>query len=266
MSAGTAKPTPEPSPELVRICELIPSTRPPASSSGPPELPELIAASVWIAPDVRKPVSDWMSRSSAEITPTDSERSSPNGEPIAATGAPTTRSSTSASSSGLSSRPSVSTRSSATSEKGSRPTMRAGDLVAGFEVDEDLGRALERAALARGDDVGVRDDLAAVARRRSPIPGRRPNCRRRRSGPRRPPSRRRVRRAGRSRWDRRRWSRRPPRRGRSRCRCAPGGRGRRAGAGRARRRRRRRRRRAASDSVATAASAAARPLTPRSPG
>ena len=32
----------------VAICELMPITRPAASSSGPPELPGLIAASVWI--------------------------------------------------------------------------------------------------------------------------------------------------------------------------------------------------------------------------
>ena len=33
----------------VEICEVTPITRPAASISGPPELPWLIAASVWIA-------------------------------------------------------------------------------------------------------------------------------------------------------------------------------------------------------------------------
>ncbi len=91
-STGTAKPTPLPLPFALSICELMPSTRPSASSSGPPELPWLTAASVWIAPVVAKPVSDWIARPVAEMIPTDSERSSPNGLPIATTGAPTRRS------------------------------------------------------------------------------------------------------------------------------------------------------------------------------
>src|SRR5437016_11711668 len=66
-------------------------TWPLASSSGPPELPWLIAASVWIALPIGNLVSDWMSRFSAETTPTDSDCSSPNGLPIAATGSPTVR-------------------------------------------------------------------------------------------------------------------------------------------------------------------------------
>ena len=48
---GTAKPTPSLAPELVSICWLIPTTLPSLSSSGPPELPGLIEASVWIAPE-----------------------------------------------------------------------------------------------------------------------------------------------------------------------------------------------------------------------
>ena len=52
---GIANPTPElePSPDavwlLVSIWSLRPSTWALASSSGPPELPGLMAASVWIA-------------------------------------------------------------------------------------------------------------------------------------------------------------------------------------------------------------------------
>ena len=46
---GVAKPTPALSPLLVWIWSLSPITWPLASSSGPPELPGLIAASVWIA-------------------------------------------------------------------------------------------------------------------------------------------------------------------------------------------------------------------------
>ena len=77
-------------PESLRICALIPITRPRASNSGPPELPWLIAASVWIAStrlycDVRESIE----RSVAETTPTLSELTFPNGLPIAATGWPT---------------------------------------------------------------------------------------------------------------------------------------------------------------------------------
>ena len=55
-SIGIEKPSPiEPpwalaeAPSLVRIEELIPTTWPAMFTSGPPELPGLIAASVWIA-------------------------------------------------------------------------------------------------------------------------------------------------------------------------------------------------------------------------
>ena len=39
----------------VSIWELIPITSPSASISGPPELPGLIAASVWITLEIEKP-------------------------------------------------------------------------------------------------------------------------------------------------------------------------------------------------------------------
>ena len=51
----------------------MPITWPSASSSGPPELPGLIEASVWIAPSIWNSVSDWIERSVAETTP-DRER------------------------------------------------------------------------------------------------------------------------------------------------------------------------------------------------
>ena len=79
----------------VRICAATPTTRPPRSSTGPPELPWLIAASVWITPGVVKSVAGAsISRFSAATTPTDSDCScsSPNGEPITASGSPTLRS------------------------------------------------------------------------------------------------------------------------------------------------------------------------------
>ncbi len=87
---GTAKPTPSALPESLRICALIPITRPRASKSGPPELPWLIGASVWIASTrLYCEVSESIERRIAETTPTPSEFSLPNGLPIAATGSPT---------------------------------------------------------------------------------------------------------------------------------------------------------------------------------
>ena len=126
MSTGTAKPTPSPPPLADLICELMPSTLPSALSSGPPELPGLIAASVWMALPIPKSVSDSMFRLSAEITPTVSDWDSPNGLPIAATGAPTVRWPEVPSSSGVRDRPSGSTLIRATSAYGSSPTIFAG--------------------------------------------------------------------------------------------------------------------------------------------
>ena len=83
----------------------MPITRPRASSSGPPELPGLIAASVWIALPISKRVSDSMLRSTAEITPIESDWLSPNGLPIAATGSPTSMLLELPSRSGVSDRP-----------------------------------------------------------------------------------------------------------------------------------------------------------------
>src|SRR5436190_1773190 len=113
-------------PDVVLICWLIPITFPFASNIGPPELPGLIEASVWIAPSIWNRVRDSIDRSVAETTPTDSDWSSPNGLPIAATGCPTWTASFVASRSGLRSRPFGSTVSSATSAFGSKPTMWAG--------------------------------------------------------------------------------------------------------------------------------------------
>ena len=54
MFEGTAKPTPSLPPDSLSIWELTPTTLPFRSSSGPPELPWLIAASVWIASSMAK--------------------------------------------------------------------------------------------------------------------------------------------------------------------------------------------------------------------
>ena len=46
--AGMAKPIPFDPPPRVRIAVLIPTSRPCTSTNAPPELPGLIAASVWM--------------------------------------------------------------------------------------------------------------------------------------------------------------------------------------------------------------------------
>ena len=45
---GIEKPMPTEPPEGEKIAELMPTTSPSMSNSGPPELPRLIGASVWM--------------------------------------------------------------------------------------------------------------------------------------------------------------------------------------------------------------------------
>ena len=69
---GMAKPIPtDPdSPVLpVEIAALTPITAPLASMSGPPELPGLIAASVWMMWSIVCAFGDWMRRCSALTIP-----------------------------------------------------------------------------------------------------------------------------------------------------------------------------------------------------
>ena len=86
--AGMANPMPTlpPSAPLlvpVWICELTPMTWPSALISGPPELPGLSAASVWMAPEILAPSGAWRLRCSADTMPVVSVWSRPNGLPIA---------------------------------------------------------------------------------------------------------------------------------------------------------------------------------------
>ena len=80
---GTAKPTPADAPDGLAICVLTPIMRPALSRSGPPELPVLIAASVWITSSIGVPSSPSMRRSSAETIPVVSVALNPKGLPIA---------------------------------------------------------------------------------------------------------------------------------------------------------------------------------------
>ncbi len=125
---GTAKPTPTlplPLPP-VTIWVFTPITRPRASSSGPPELPGLIGASVWMASSIWKPSGAWISRPMPDTIPAVAVRSSRNGWPIATAASPTRTRSESASRSGRST-PTLpgSTRSTARSEEGSEPSTSA---------------------------------------------------------------------------------------------------------------------------------------------
>ncbi len=54
-SIGMAKPMPALVPDGERIAVLTPITRPAESSSGPPEFPGLMAASVWITLVISRP-------------------------------------------------------------------------------------------------------------------------------------------------------------------------------------------------------------------
>ena len=127
MSIGIANPTPSAVPDVLWIWALIPITRPSPSNSGPPELPRLIGASVWIAFATAKPdVSESIDRPVAETTPTEREVCFPNGAPIAATGSPTTTRAESPSGTGSSGWSSGSTLITPTSLKRSQPTIRAG--------------------------------------------------------------------------------------------------------------------------------------------
>ena len=61
----------------------MPTTWPPELSSGPPELPGLSAASVWITRSIGEPSRPWIVRSVAETIPLVSVCARPKGEPIA---------------------------------------------------------------------------------------------------------------------------------------------------------------------------------------
>ena len=123
MLDGTAKPIPTLPPLCDAIWELTPITRPCASSSGPPELPGLIGASVWMTESIWKPSGAWMWRPVPDTMPAVVVCESPNGEPIATASCPVRTVVESASESALSRRP-TSTFTTARSEERSTPVTR----------------------------------------------------------------------------------------------------------------------------------------------
>ena len=135
VSLGMAKPRPMLPPAKIpplRIEVFMPITRPWRSASGPPELPGLIGASVWImatpaqsAPGPFSQPYESMTRPSADTMPLVTVRSRSNGLPRATANWPTRRSSVKANTAGT--RPSTSSARSrtATSRRTSTPTISA---------------------------------------------------------------------------------------------------------------------------------------------
>src|SRR5882757_11582721 len=70
---------------------LMPITSEDDDTSGPPELPGLSAASVWITSSMVRPLTERIDRPSAETTPAVTVDSNPKGLPIATTNWPRRR-------------------------------------------------------------------------------------------------------------------------------------------------------------------------------
>ncbi|MPN12349.1 hypothetical protein SDC9_159665 [bioreactor metagenome] len=120
---GMEKPIPStPATEILAL--LIPTTTPSAFTKAPPELPGLIAASVWISLNLRSPIS--MERFKALITPavTLPLNSRPSGLPIAIAGSPRIR--LSESPRAATGKPVASTLTTARSVAGSEPSTLPG--------------------------------------------------------------------------------------------------------------------------------------------
>jgi hypothetical protein len=131
LSIGMAKPTPLNAPEGLAMAVLMPISRPLESNRGPPLLPGLMAASVWITPAIGRPVAaDSISRPTPLTIPVVSVWSSPNGFPIANTFCPTRNALDRPSGTGRSRRPPPGrTSNTATSLSSSNPSTFAGYSV-----------------------------------------------------------------------------------------------------------------------------------------
>ena len=141
------------------IAVLMPITRPRLSSSGPPLLPGLSAASVWITLSTRWPVMLRKVRPRALTTPAVTVESKPNGLPIATTSWPTRRPADSPSC--ACGNPDASACTTATSVHGSAPTTRPETSRPSFKRTRNAARA--------PDDVMVREQKA-VGREQKPRP------------------------------------------------------------------------------------------------
>src|SRR4051812_139328 len=133
---GTAKPTPSLPPESLSIWLLTPTTSPDMLRSGPPELPWLIAASVWMTPGIVNLLTELISRFRALTIPAVTVSSRPNGLPIATTPSPTSSADESPRASGCSLPEGASTLITARSDEGSAPTSFAVYLLPSLKVTE----------------------------------------------------------------------------------------------------------------------------------
>ena len=113
---------------MMMVAVLMPITSPREFTSGPPELPGLSAASVWITSPIRRPFCARSERPTALTMPAVTVDSKPSGLPMAMAICPARRflelPSRAAGSVSL-----VSARSTAMSVSGSRPSTRAGPLA-----------------------------------------------------------------------------------------------------------------------------------------
>ena len=93
-SAGIAKPMPSAPVARLRIAVFTPIQRPVTSRMGPPELPGLIAASIWMKSlnSVSASFRGRMERRTADTTPVVTVSPRRNGLPIAITVSPISRS------------------------------------------------------------------------------------------------------------------------------------------------------------------------------
>ncbi len=120
-----AKPTPDDVPEPERIAVFMPIISPAMFTSAPPELPGLIAASVWRKSETS--VTPTFERASAETIPLVTVWPTPNGSPMASTRSPTWVASPAASGITGSCSPATSIFKTATSTFGSANSTLAGN-------------------------------------------------------------------------------------------------------------------------------------------
>ncbi len=131
---GTAKPTPTLPWTGLWIDSSTPRTSPLAFSSGPPELPGLMGASVWIMPVNARPLGAVLLRPRPETMPEVSEPASPNGVPMASTGSPIWAASELASTSGCRWLPAPETWTTARSSEASVPATAPATVVPSLKV------------------------------------------------------------------------------------------------------------------------------------
>ena len=122
MLDGMAKPMPSLPPDSLLICVLTPTTWAAVFRSGPPELPWLMAASVWIEFEIVKLFWEVISLFRALTMPLVAVPSSPKGLPSATTPSPTLSWVESPSLSGVRIEAGASTSMTARSVDGSVPT------------------------------------------------------------------------------------------------------------------------------------------------